>query len=81
MTEPTPKPTVASLQRELADMAKQSALNKQRSQEHAQIHEEQAETIAQVRADLAPLLDYFAKDWLGPAAGNYRRLKAFVEGK
>ena len=80
MTKPTPKPTVASLQRELADMTERAALYEQSSQEHAQIREEQAETLTQVRADLAPLLDYFAKDWLGPVAGNYRRLKAFVEG-
>ena len=78
--KPTPKPSVASLQRELADMTERAALYEQSSQEHAQIREEQAETLTQVRADLAPLLDYFAKDWLGPVAGNYRRLKAFVEG-
>ena len=36
--------------------------------------------LDEVRADLAPLLDYIAKDWLGPVAGNYRRLKTFVEG-
>ena len=78
--KPTPKPSVASLQRELADMTERAALYEQSSQEHAQIREEQAETLTQVRADLAPLLDYFAKDWLGPVAGNYRRLKKFVEG-
>ena len=36
--------------------------------------------LDEVRANLAPLLDYIAKDWLGPVAGNYRRLKTFVEG-
>ena len=50
MTKPTPKPTVASLQRELAAMSKQYETAKRN------------------------------KDWLGPVAGNYRRLKKFVEG-
>ena len=49
MTKPTPKPTVASLQRELADMTERAALYEQSSQEHAQIREEQAETLTQVR--------------------------------
>ena len=43
MTKPTPKPTVASLQRELADMTERAALYEQSSQEHAQIREEQAD--------------------------------------
>ena len=34
--------------------------------------------LDEVRANLAPLLDYIAKDWLGPVAGNHRRPKTFV---
>ena len=78
--KPTPKPSVTSLQRELAAMSKQYETAKRNWLETGVESGRRRLQLDELRADLAPLLDYFAKDWLGPVAGNYRRLKTFVEG-
>ena len=80
MTKPTAKPTVASLQRELAATKKMFDTARRNWMECGMLAGRRRLKLDEVRADLAPLLDYIAKDWLGPVAGNYRRLKAFVEG-
>lgn len=87
MTKPTPKPTVASLRKELARVRIENEQLRglvqvtTKERDDSRLHFEiLAERMKQVRSDLAPLLAYLQSGWLGPVQANYQRLKAFVEG-
>ena len=81
MTKPTAKPTVASLQKDLSKMRDMMQSAQGNFDAVRKVSLERKQELAQIRADLAPLLAYLQSGWLGPVQGNYQRLKRFVEGK